>query len=415
MPIDSRWFVFLATVTALIAATPADAVKRRAFATSVTGTGNLNSWPDAGGAFALAAGDNICRARAAAASLPNAATYRAWLSTAATDAYCHVQGLTGKVASGCNGSPQPAGPWYRVNGTSAFTGTLDELTGAERAIYQSVRFNEFGVIVPEGERYFTGTIWTGQASDQTCSSWVVSATGVFGRYGTTNASAVHWTSQNGQDCSTPARLLCFEPGASEVTPISWSPAALAFVTSVYGNGDLSSWSAAGGASGIGAGDAICRNLAEAAHLPAPESFVAWLSTTTVDAADRLTLAGVAYRRPDGFRIAASKASLLASGPAVSLHVDETGSYIQAIPSTLTGTDETGQAAASHCLNWSSGQASEGGWRGFASLDSSGQWTDHSESTCNQNGRFYCFSNVVTIFWDGFDLTEDESRWSSSTP
>lgn len=415
MPLDSRWFVFLATLTALLLATPADAVKRRAFATSVTGTGNLNSWPDAGGAFALAAGDNICRARAAAAALPNAATYRAWLSTAATDAYCHVQGLTGKLASGCSGSPQPAGPWYRVNGTAAFTGTLDELTGPQRLIYQSVRFDEFGVVVPAGERYFTGTIWTGQASDQTCSSWVVSASGVFGRFGTTNASAVHWTSQNGQDCSMPARLLCFEPGASEVTPISWSPAALAFVTSVYGTGDLSTWPPAGGASGIGAGDAICRNLAAAAHLPAPESFVAWLSTTTVDAADRLTLAGVAYRRLDGFRIAASKASLLANGPTVSLHVDETGSYIQAIPSTLTGTDETGQAAGSRCLNWSSGAAGESGWRGYASLDSNGQWTDHSESPCNQNGRFYCFSNIVTIFWDGFDLTGDDSRWSSSTP
>ena len=281
MPFDTRWFVFLATATALLSATPADAVKRRAFATSVTGTGNLNTWPDADGALALAAGDNICRARAAAALLPNASTYRAWLSTASTDAYCHVQGLTGEKAGGCDGSPQPAGPWYRVNGTSAFTGTLDELTGPERVIYQSVRFNE------------------------------------------------------------PARLLCFEPGASEVTPISWNPAALAFVTSPYGNGNLSSWPSAGGASGIEAGDEICRNLAEAAHLPAPESFVAWLSTTTIDAADRLTLAGVAYRRVDGFRIAASKAALLANGPALSLHVDETGSYIAAIPSTLTGTDETG--------------------------------------------------------------------------
>ena len=61
MSFDTRWFVFLAAATALLSATPADAVKRRAFATSVTGTGNLNTWPDADGAFALAAGDNICR------------------------------------------------------------------------------------------------------------------------------------------------------------------------------------------------------------------------------------------------------------------------------------------------------------------------------------------------------------------
>ena len=82
---------------------------------------------------------------------------------------------------------------------------------------------------------------------------------------------------------------------------------------------------------------------------------------------------------------------------------------------IPSTQMTSAMISTAAINWSSGQASEGGWRGFASLDSSGQWTDHSESTCNQNGRFYCFSNVVTIFWDGFDLTEDESRWSSSTP
>lgn len=415
MPSRIRRIAALCFVFSILVVSPADAVKRRAFVTSVTGTGNLNSWPDAGGAFALAAGDNICRARAAAAALPNATTYRAWLSTAATDAYCHVQGQTGKKATGCSGSPQAAGPWYRVNGTAAFTGTLDELTGPGRVIYQSVRFDEFGAVLPEGERYFTGTIWTGEASDQLCSSWVVSASDVFGRHGTANASAVHWTSMNGVNCATPTRLLCLEPGTSEAIPLIWGPAALAFVTSSYGSGDLSSWPTAGGASGINAGDAICRNLAETARLPAPQSFVAWLSTTTIDAADRLTLSTVPYRRIDGFRIAASKASLLANGISVSLHVDETGAYIQAIPSTQTGTDAAGAEAASTCLNWTSEGSGEHGWKGLASLDSNGQWTDQSALTCNQNSRLYCFSNNVTVFWDGFELTGDLSRWSSSTP
>ena len=118
-----------ALAAAVLLAVPAAAVKRRAFVTSVSGTGNLNSWPDAGGLFALAAGDAICRARATAAGLPNANTYRAWLSTATTDAYCHVQGRTGEKATGCSGSPQPSGPWYRVDGTTALAANLEELTG----------------------------------------------------------------------------------------------------------------------------------------------------------------------------------------------------------------------------------------------------------------------------------------------
>ena len=58
------------------------AVKRRAFVTSSRGSGNLSSWSEAGGAVGLAAGDAICRARALGADLPNAGTYRAWLSDA---------------------------------------------------------------------------------------------------------------------------------------------------------------------------------------------------------------------------------------------------------------------------------------------------------------------------------------------
>ena len=104
-------------VAALVTASPALAVQRRAFATSVQGPGNLSSWADAGGNTGLAAGDAICRARAAAGGLPNAATYRAWLSNSATDAYCHVQGLSGTVGNACLGASQPGGgPWYQANG-----------------------------------------------------------------------------------------------------------------------------------------------------------------------------------------------------------------------------------------------------------------------------------------------------------
>ena len=56
-----RTWMRLSTSLALIllGALPAEAVKRRAFVTSVSGNGNLGSWPDAGSASGLAAGNAV--------------------------------------------------------------------------------------------------------------------------------------------------------------------------------------------------------------------------------------------------------------------------------------------------------------------------------------------------------------------
>ena len=69
------------------------------FVTSVNGSGDLGSWPGAGGNTGLAAGDAIWQARADAAGLTG--TFKAWLSDSSTDAkgaYCPLapgSGLTG--------------------------------------------------------------------------------------------------------------------------------------------------------------------------------------------------------------------------------------------------------------------------------------------------------------------------------
>ncbi|MGB5295352.1 MAG: hypothetical protein WBP34_10405, partial [Thermoanaerobaculia bacterium] len=54
---------------------------RVAFVTSVNGTADLGSWPEAGSALGASAGDEICRTLATAATLPNASSFVAWLST----------------------------------------------------------------------------------------------------------------------------------------------------------------------------------------------------------------------------------------------------------------------------------------------------------------------------------------------
>ena len=83
-----------------------EAAKRRAFVTSVAGNGNLfsGSWPGASGATSLDRADSVCRARATAGGLPNATTYRAWLSTPAVSAIDRVLG---------------DGPWLNLMGEMA--------------------------------------------------------------------------------------------------------------------------------------------------------------------------------------------------------------------------------------------------------------------------------------------------------
>lgn len=56
-----------------------------------------------------------------------------------------------------------------------------------------------------------------------------------------------------------------------------------FVTSVTGNGDLSTWADSGGVPGLAGADAVCRARATAAGLSDPSLYVAWMSDSTNDA------------------------------------------------------------------------------------------------------------------------------------
>lgn len=405
----------LFALAALVAA-PAEAVRRRAFATSISGTGNLASWPRASGATALDKADAICRARAAAAGLPNATTYRAWLSTAAADAYSHVQGLAGQKSNDCNGSPQPgAGPWFLANGLSNFTGELDELTGPERKIYRPVLVDEFSVLVdPLAARVWTGTAPDGAAATSRCADWSSSANAAFGMMGSAVASASAWTMNSGEACNLAARLLCVEPGASEEVVLGWSPGAMVFVASQTGTGKLSTWPSAGGATGIAAADQVYRTLAAAEHLPAADSFVAWISDSSVAAIDRITVNGP-FRRLDGYTVANNRAGLVSSGLFNSIHVDEKGRHATSSGTAWTGTFADGTASTNHCLDWTDDSFGEDGHAGYFSFPRTGRWTNGSDWSCSGTGRrLYCISNVVTLFWDGFE-SGNAGAWSAAIP
>ncbi|MEO7793571.1 MAG: hypothetical protein ABIV06_02270 [Thermoanaerobaculia bacterium] len=405
----------------LLGALPAEAVKRRAFVTSVSGNANLGSWPDAGNATGLAAGNAICRARATAAALPNANTYRVWLSSESTDAYCHLRGQTGEKGTCVGGTPLATGPWYLVNGVTNFTGTLDELTSSNPKIFRPALLDEFGDGLPdeiEGRTYWTGTGADGKQFNNGpfhCSGWTSGVDGSSAARGDGLGTVSTWT-QGGflPSCSTLQRLLCFEPGDSETVTLRWSAGSPAFITSLSGSGNLATWSGAAGESGLDAGDAICRSAAAAAHLPDPPSFVAWLSTTSTDARDRLATNGP-WKRLDAYTVAGDLADLTDGSLDTSLHVDENGHYVIGTPEVATGTLADGTASGVNCLEWTNGTSANhtGGRPNYAQLP---EWTEFSSSTgCSGSRRLYCFSNRTVLFWDGFDYEGDTSRWSQTAP
>lgn len=412
----------------LCAVAPAAAAKRRMFATSVQGTGDLSTWPDAAGGNAFARADAICRARAAAATpspLPNAGTYRAWISTSATDAYCHVQGLTGKKSTGCNLASLPGGgPWFLSNGATNFSGTLDDLVDSGE-LYRPVSRDENFDALPTMDRVaWTGTDASGVWTGADCDGWGDDTPGQFqGTVGDGYATVGLWSDDGEMACAGDHRLLCFEPGAGESARLGWSPAAIAFLTSVAGQGALGEWPQAAGASGLAAGDAVCQSLAAQAYLPSPESFIAWLSNgaPAVDAVDRLEISGP-WKRVDAYTIANDLADLTDSTLDTSLHQFETGAYLTGDCSIFsscrvwTGTESDGIATAQTCDDWTDSQGSFQGRNGSAADGPlTTAWTAGGTTSCNVVYRLYCLSNVLTLFWDGFELTGDTSRWSVAVP
>jgi hypothetical protein len=388
----------LASLAAIAGAASA-AEPRRVFVTSVTGDGDLSSWPDADGKSGLAAGDAICQARAVAGSLPNPANYRAWLSSASTDAYCHVQGLTGKKGSCQGGAPLAAGPWYLSNGITHWAANLEALTGEEREIYWPALRTELHDALPPGwhSYYWTGTDPDGTGSNAYCGDWESDSADDIGADGDALGTSGIWTFNGYVPCHSPRHLLCLETGPSIDDPVRWGPGAIVFVTSVRGTGNLGEWPEADGLEGLDAGDAICRNLASAARLPAPSSFSAWLSTSFVDARDRTTV-DTAFRRIDGYPVAFSRADLLDGATGNSIHVDERGRYLWDIGGVWTGTAADGRATEKDCEGWEVGTDSEAATRGFASRSRYAAWTEHEgDRSCNGLYRLYCVSDRVTLF------------------
>jgi len=160
-----------------------------------------------------------------------------------------------------------------------------------------------------------------------------------------------------------------------------------FVTSGEYGGDLRT--AGGGTDGLDGADRICNAVAQGSGLPG--SYTAWLSTSTVDAIDRIADVGPWYQVPSsGAPIKTfNNKSGLAGTPLVEIQYHERGGSIGGPDSTVwTGTD-TGGRRAWNCLSFTSRNASEFGSQGRTT--SVIGWTSGAGVlSCQHPHHLYCF-------------------------
>jgi hypothetical protein len=109
--------------------------------------------------------------------------------------------------------------------------------------------------------------------------------------------------------------------------------------------------AAGSLGGLAAADARC--MADAAAAQLAGTYVAWLSTSTVDARARLGSAR-GWQRPDGVPYADTVAELAANGPySISLYGANGAEIDNGISTLVTGTSASGTYAGAACADYTS--------------------------------------------------------------
>jgi len=366
------------------------------FVTSVTGNGNLGSWDDAEGKTGIDAGDAICQARANAAGLSG--TFKAWLSDDNNDAYCRIHSLTGKKSANCGQTTLPvaAGPWVRTDGFP-FGASIDKLLD-DGIVYAPVRTDEYGQLVQDHSWFFSNTSPDGTLGSNLfqspCSNWISNSGEQNVSLGSTDGTERLWTMSASTSCSSMVHLLCFQIGAGPSLPQFSSTGKKAFLTSVTGNGSLSSWLDAKGKTGLAAGDAICKTRAAAAGLANSNNFKAWLSDSTTNAKDRLISNGH-WIRLDGIKVADNKTDLTDGTIFTSINMAETGTYYNFSDSWVwTGTANDGIKTNNTCSDWTNGTDTVIGTNGFGT-DAGASWSSRLQfdsSSCDALFRLYCFED-----------------------
>lgn len=157
-----------------------------------------------------------------------------------------------------------------------------------------------------------------------------------------------------------------------------------FITSQEFRGDLV------GAGGLAGADGACESAAQGAGLGG--TWKAWLSTTSVNAIDRVDDVGPWYDL-EGTLIFHDKANLTTS-PLAGLWIDETGTYLPS-DNIWTGTGFGGKyvedlgPGSKPCSDWTAATISEGAKIGQVGRQDGIAWTLFAGTTCDQQAHLIC--------------------------
>ncbi|MCX6707216.1 MAG: MopE-related protein [Candidatus Woesearchaeota archaeon] len=141
--------------------------------------------------------------------------------------------------------------------------------------------------------------------------------------------------------------------------------------------------------GITDGDADCQAEADAVPKLSGKRFVAWLSTTSVDAKDRVN--DTEYRLVDNVTVVAFNKIDLTDG-SINHQINKyaNGDIVSGQKEVWTGTTKSGTTAAKTCGGWNKGSSSTEGATGISSAIDN-KWTNYvSTRKCDNNYRLYCF-------------------------
>ena len=170
---------------------------KKVFLSSVKGTGDLSTWPEANGQSGELAGDAICQTLASNAGYANANKYVAWLSGTSVSA---IDRLVGE------------GPWARLDGVLVAKNRADLLDGSLLT----------GIAQTEGGEYTGRLVWTGTqtsgscpgcASALSCENWSSASSSIKAKHGLSSSTYHAWSDvEEGWDtlCDNEGYLYCFE-------------------------------------------------------------------------------------------------------------------------------------------------------------------------------------------------------------
>jgi len=144
----------------------------------------------------------------------------------------------------------------------------------------------------------------------------------------------------------------------------------------------------GDINGIIGADYQCRHRATKMFLPNGERYMAWISTSKVQPADRMHHARGPYVLVNGAQIAANWDALTSGQLEHPININEIGDLLEI--AVWTGTDITGLRIPNtqHCSDWTSNNFDQTGW--FAdNTATNALWTLGAEGDCGGAGAIYC--------------------------